>query len=137
MIFADFNERLYAQYYEDDGTFAGVRKNTTPMTTILKNGHGWQDFLIWNAQQNPPLSLDDIIPPAPVYDTDTQALMDVQDRWRNSPLHNKTPAQIYATMQAQVDGWTSLAQAKADLRVWLPLLFAALAWTVFRNQQRD
>ena len=28
-----------------------------------------------------------------------------------------------------IDGWSSLAQAKADLRDWLPLILAGLAWT--------
>lgn len=71
MIFNEFNGRLYAQYYEDDGVFAGVRKATTPITTILKNGNGWQAFLEWNAAQVPPLSLDNISvtpDPTPVLD---------------------------------------------------------------------
>lgn len=61
----------------------------------------------------------------------------IRNQWQSSALHNKTPQQIFTTMQNQIDGWTSLTQAKADLRVLLPLLFAAIGWTVFREQQRD
>jgi hypothetical protein len=70
-------------------------------------------------------------------DNDAAAVADIQTRWESSALHNKTPTQIYVAMQNQVDGWTSLAQAKADLRVWLPLLFAAVGWTILRDHQRD
>jgi hypothetical protein len=79
--------------------------------------------------QPPPPTAQDI--------ADAEALSDVQARWQSSALHNKTPAQIYTAMQSAIDGWTSLAQAKADLRVWLPALVAALGWTVMREQQRD
>ncbi len=69
---------------------------------------------------------------------DAANLADVRARWVSfAALHNKTPAQIYTLMQGAIDGWTSLAQAKADLRIWLPALVAALGWTVMREQQRD
>src|SRR5574342_989904 len=51
---------------------------------------------------------------------------DVVARLRASPLWNMTPQQIYNAMQGQIDGWASLAAAKADLRVWLPLMAAAV-----------
>jgi hypothetical protein len=70
-------------------------------------------------------------------DTDAVALSDVHEHWQSSPLHNKTPQQIFTAMQNQIDGWTSLAQAKADLRVWLPQIVASLAWSVFKEQHRD
>jgi hypothetical protein len=68
-------------------------------------------------------------------DTDQLALDDIRARWLVSAIHGKTPAQIYTTMQGAIDGWASLAAAKADLRVWLPLLTAALAWTIFKDEQ--
>lgn len=61
---------------------------------------------------------------------------DIRTRWGTSSVHGKTPAQIYTLMQGQIDGWTSLAQAKADLRVWLPLLAAAVGWLVLPDDQR-
>jgi hypothetical protein len=84
----------------------------------------------YDARHEPP-------PPTEQDIADAEALADVQTRWQASALHNKTPAQIYTAMQLAIDGWTSLAQAKADLRAWLPALVAALGWTVLREQQRD
>ena len=45
-----------------------------------------------------------------------------------SALADKTPAEIYALMQARMDKWTTLAEARADLREWLPLLAALAVW---------
>lgn len=58
---------------------------------------------------------------------------DVLARLSNSPLADKTPAEIYSIMQGQIDGWGSLAAAKADLRVWLPLIIAVIFWLVRRK----
>jgi hypothetical protein len=68
--------------------------------------------------------------------TDHDALntADVASRWKTSAFHDKTPAQIYSLMQGRIDGWTSLAQAKTDLRDWLPLILAELAWTVLEER---
>ena len=52
---------------------------------------------------------------------------DVNARFLASQLARRTPAQIYTLMQNRIDSWTSLAQAKADLREWLPLLAAEIA----------
>ena len=52
---------------------------------------------------------------------------DVNARFLASQLARRTPAQIYTLMQGRIDGWTSLAQAKNDLREWLPLLAAEIA----------
>lgn len=64
MIFNPFNGRLYAQYYEDDGIFIGVRKDLGGGTemSILPNlaSNHWQAFLAWNAAEATPLSLDNI-----------------------------------------------------------------------------
>jgi hypothetical protein len=55
---------------------------------------------------------------------------DVKTRLLNSALASKSPDEIYTLMQGQIDGWASLAEAKADLRVWLPLMAAAIVWLV-------
>ena len=47
-----------------------------------------------------------------------------------SQLANKTPQQIYTQMQGRMDNWASLADARADLREWLPLIAAVIAWKV-------
>jgi hypothetical protein len=60
---------------------------------------------------------------------------DVQTRFDGSWLQGKTPGEIYTLMQERMDGWTSLADAKADLRVWLPLMAAAVAWGLQRNSR--
>ena len=48
----------------------------------------------------------------------------------DSPLANKDPVEIYTLMQGEIDGWSSLADARGDLRKWLPLLAAVIAWKV-------
>ena len=55
---------------------------------------------------------------------------DVKSRFLLSQLANKTPVEIYTLMQARMDAWSNLGQAKADLREWLPLLSAIIAWKV-------
>ena len=59
---------------------------------------------------------------------------DARARFLLSQLANKTPEQIYAQMQERMDGWTSLADARADLREWLPLIAAVLAWKVIDQE---
>lgn len=68
---------------------------------------------------------------------ETGYIADIHTRWANSPLKGKTPVEIYTAVQGAIDGWGSLAAAKADLRVWLPLLFATLAWEVERDNFRN
>jgi hypothetical protein len=58
---------------------------------------------------------------------------DVQTRWANSALAAKTPAEIYNLMQTAIDNWGTLAAAQADLRVWLPLMAAGMAWMVMER----
>ncbi len=53
---------------------------------------------------------------------------DVLTRLHASALWGKSPAQIYTLMQNQMDAWTSLADARASLRVWLPAMAAAIFW---------
>ena len=47
-----------------------------------------------------------------------------------SQLANKTPQEIYTQMQGRMDNWSSLADARDDLREWLPLIAAVIAWKV-------
>lgn len=51
---------------------------------------------------------------------------DVLTRYANSNLAHKTPQQIYDLVQGQIDGWTTLAAAKAGLRTLLPLIAAGV-----------
>ena len=55
---------------------------------------------------------------------------DARARFLLSQLANKTPEQIYTQMQGRMDNWSSLANAKSDLREWLPLIAAVIAWKV-------
>jgi len=48
-------------------------------------------------------------------------------------LRDKTPAEIEALVRTRVEGWPSLAAAKADLAEWLPRMAALLAWAVRRG----
>ena len=52
---------------------------------------------------------------------------DAKARFLLSQLNDKTPQQISTQMQNKMDNWSSLADAKADLREWLPLFGALLA----------
>jgi len=45
-------------------------------------------------------------------------------------LRGKTPAEMIAIMQKQADAWATLADARKDLREWLPRMAALLAWGV-------
>jgi len=55
---------------------------------------------------------------------------DARARFLLSQLADKTPEEIYVLMQNRMDGWQNLAQAKTDLREWLPLMAAVIAWKV-------
>jgi len=58
------------------------------------------------------------------------ARADIDARFLLSQLANKTPQEIYTLMQNRMDSWASLADARADLREWLPLMAAIIAWKV-------
>ena len=60
---------------------------------------------------------------------------DVRDRWNLAALKDKTPAELYTLMQGRMDAWSNLAAAKADLREWLPLMAAAIAWMVIEERK--
>ena len=55
---------------------------------------------------------------------------DTRARFLLSQLADKTPQEIYTQMQGRMDNWTSLADARDDLREWLPLIAAVIAWKV-------
>ena len=55
---------------------------------------------------------------------------DAEARFLLSQLADKTPEEIYTLMQDRMDSWTMLADARGDLREWLPLLAAVIAWKV-------
>ena len=52
---------------------------------------------------------------------------DARARFLLSQLANKTPQEIYTQMQGEIDSWKTIANAKADLREWLPLMVAVIA----------
>jgi hypothetical protein len=69
--------------------------------------------------------------PQAVWNDEDQARVNADDvcaHWNLVALKDKTPAEIYALMQGQMDTWTTLADARRDLREWLPLMAAAIAW---------
>ena len=53
---------------------------------------------------------------------------DARARFLLSQLADKTPEEIYTFMQNVIDGWSNLGQAKVDLKEWLPLMAAVIAW---------
>ena len=55
---------------------------------------------------------------------------DAEARFLLSQLADKTPEEIYVLMQNVIDGWGNLGQAKEDLKEWLPLMAAVIAWKV-------
>ena len=55
---------------------------------------------------------------------------EAEARFLLSQLADKTPEEIYTLMQDRMDSWTMLADARGDLREWLPLLAAVIAWKV-------
>ena len=55
---------------------------------------------------------------------------EAEARFLLSQLADKTPEEIYVLMQDRMDGWQNLSQAKSDLREWLPLMAAVIAWKV-------
>ena len=59
---------------------------------------------------------------------------DVRARFLLSQLVDKTPEEIYTLMQDIIDGWGNLGQAKSDLREWLPLMAAVIAWKVIDQE---
>lgn len=51
-----------------------------------------------------------------------------------SPLSDRTPQALYNELQSEINGWASLADAKADLRQWLPMI-AAICQLVIRRMK--
>jgi hypothetical protein len=74
--------------------------------------------------------------PDPLYFSEDRRQAHIQTIIDNFNLHSlkgKTPAQIYTMMQNAMDSWTSLADARSDLREWLPLMAAAISWIVIHQ----
>jgi hypothetical protein len=61
-----------------------------------------------------------------------------RSRWAAlTALRGKSVAEIYDVVQNRIDGWTSLTEAKADFREWMPLLVAAVAWDIMKDANRE
>jgi hypothetical protein len=67
-----------------------------------------------------------------------QEQVESRSRWAAlSALRGKSVAEIYDIVQNRIDGWTSLAEAKADFREWMPLLVAAVAWDIMKDANAE
>jgi len=67
-------------------------------------------------------------------DFDALSAENTRLRWAQfAAFKGKNPAEIHTLVQRKIDSWASLADAKADLRQWLPLLIAAAAWSAIRD----
>lgn len=73
------------------------------------------------------------LPEQDAQDAQRAAREDARARFVASAIAGRTPEQIYTAMQTQMDTWGSLADAKRDLKAWLPLLAAVLAWEVISD----
>jgi hypothetical protein len=61
-----------------------------------------------------------------------------RSRWAAlTALRGKSVAEIYDIVQNRIDSWTSLAEAKADFREWMPLLVAAVAWDIMQDTNTE
>jgi len=49
---------------------------------------------------------------------------------RDSPLAGKTPLEIHDMVKGEIEGWSSLADAKASFLKWEPVLWAVVMWLV-------
>lgn len=77
--------------------------------------------------------LTNVYPSILAAETDHQAL---KDDAAASILMTRTPLEVYTLAQNQIDGWTSLADAKADLYAWLPVIGAAIAY-LWQSQENE
>jgi hypothetical protein len=57
--------------------------------------------------------------------------------YRLATFADRSPQQITSYFEGQIDGWTSLAEAKADLRVWLPLFAQVLTYLVVEEDENQ
>ncbi len=67
---------------------------------------------------------------------DQQAVEAALAAWRNGALANRTPQEIYTLLQSEIDAWASLADARNDLKAWLPLMGAAL-WYLMKQEMGE
>jgi len=62
--------------------------------------------------------------------------VDLWAQWLRLPaLEGKTPKDIYRIVEGRIDGWSNLAQVKADLREWLPRIAAIVVWLILRGKR--
>lgn len=54
-----------------------------------------------------------------------------------SPLSNRTPQDLYNEVRTEINAWTTLAEAKADLQQWLPFISALCQLVVRRIKVGD
>ena len=100
------------------GRFVGVSTAADEITIHLEDGATPED-------EGAALAVLDAHDPSAMT-AEQQAERDFLAAWRGGALVGKTPADIYRALDARIGGWASLADAKADLREWLPLMGAAL-----------
>ena len=62
---------------------------------------------------------------------------DIVTRLKAAGIFDKTVAEIYTDIQAQVDAITTLAQAKTFLRQVIPFLGAGVVWIIRRTLRRE
>lgn len=106
-------------------TFEPAANNRVTITLDVESITGDEERMIRNAV-NVHLSRLAQVEAARLVQLDAE-VSDVNARFVLSALNNRTPEQIYTLMQNRIDGWGNLAQAKADLREWLPLMAALIA----------
>jgi hypothetical protein len=57
-------------------------------------------------------------------------IKDVLQRLTINALNGLSPTEQYNLIQNRIDNWSSLADAKEDLREWIPLVISAIYWLV-------
>ena len=124
------HEELLAELGEP--LFLGVSSDSTNIRVILlSNPSPAQETAIANIiSSHDPDGLSQI-------ELEEQAVevnsADVINRLINAGLRDKTPDEIYTQLQNQIDSWSALADAKSDLREWIPLMAAAIVWLSSRK----
>jgi hypothetical protein len=106
------------------------------VASYLSQGFIRIHFLDTATQQQQTTGTDAVVAAHTGIDTDQWALDDIRARWLVSAIHGKDPTAIYTLLQTRINAWSSLAAAKTDLAEWIPLIAAALAWAVMKDEQR-